>query len=77
MVIGELKTLELPDCTLTIARRAPGLVIVDESRIPSQFWVQPPPKLDKAAVKAALNNNLDIPGAALGNGSVSITIRRA
>jgi hypothetical protein len=77
MVIGELKKLELPDCTLSLSNRAPGLVITDEARVPSVFWKQPPPVLDKAALKAALKDKQDVPGASLSNGSVSFTVRRA
>lgn len=77
MTIGGLKLLELPDATLSLSNRAPGLVITDESRIPPSFWKQPDPVLDKSALKAALKDKQEVPGASLGNGSVSLTIRRA
>lgn len=77
MVIGGTDRLELADCTLSLGRRAPGLVITDEASIPAAFWKQPDPVVDKAAIKAALKDKQDVPGAMLGNGSVSLTIRRA
>jgi len=77
MVIGELKRMELPECTLSLGNRAPGLVITDEHRVPSAFWRQPDPVLDKAAIKAALKDKQEVPGAILGNGSVTLTVRRS
>lgn len=77
MVIGNLKKLELPEATLSLGNRAPGLVITDESLVPSSFWKQPDPVLDKAALKAALKEKQEVPGVTLGNGSVSLTVRRA
>lgn len=77
MVVGEMARLELPTCTLSLGRRSPGLVITDEASIPAAFWKAQEPTLDKAALKAALKDNVTIPGATLGNGSVSLTIRRA
>ncbi len=78
MVIGEItKPLELPTCTLSLGRRAPGLVITDEASIPAEFWKPQDPALDKAAIKAALKDKKTVPGAVLSNGSVSLTVRRA
>lgn len=79
MVALDLPTLRLPTATLSIAKRKPGLVVADESAIPTRFFVQPPappPKLDKKALLEALNDNQVIPGAGLDNGSVSLTVRR-
>ena len=79
MVTLDLPTLRLPTATLSVAKRKPGLVVTDESAIPTRFYVQPdppPPKLDKRALLQALNDNEAIPGAALDNGSISLTVRR-
>lgn len=78
MVLTEQPSLRLPAATLSITRRPAGLVITNEADIPARFFVQPPappPKLDKKALLAALNSEA-IPGAALDNGSVSLTVRR-
>lgn len=79
MVMTEQPSLRLPAATLSITRRPAGLVITNEADIPARFFVQPPappPKLDKKALLAALNDNQVIPGAGLDNGSVSLTVRR-
>lgn len=77
MVIGELPNLELPEATLSLGRRAANVVITDEARVPAKFWKPSEPTLDRKALKDALKNKEDVPGATLGNGSFSLTIRRA
>jgi hypothetical protein len=77
MVIGEMPKLALPDCTLSLGRRTPGVVITNEALIPAEYWKPQDPALDKKALKEALKDKKDIPGATLGNGGVSLTIRRA
>lgn len=77
MLIGELRKLELPEATLSLGHRAPGIIITDEARIPAEFWKPADPTLDRKALKDALKDKKEVPGATLGNGSVSLTIRRA
>lgn len=77
MVIGVLTKMELPEATLSLGRRAADVVITDEARVPAKFWKPSEPTLDRKALKEALKNKEDVPGATLGNGSVSLTIRRA
>jgi hypothetical protein len=53
----------------------PATVVIDESAIPSRFFKQPPPVLDKVALLAALKAGEDVTGAALSNGGQTIAIR--
>jgi hypothetical protein len=79
MLSTEQLSLRLTTATLTLSRRKPGLVIVNDADIPARFWVEPErpaPKLDKKALAEALAANQDIPGAQLDNGSFSLTVRR-
>jgi len=60
------KRIETPD--LVIARRAnpPAVVITDEHAIPERFWIDPPPpdkRLDKKAIKAAIDGGERVDGA--------------
>lgn len=50
------------------------LVIPDESKVPNDFWVQPPKKLDKSLVRDALKSGTDVPGASIGTGDPYILI---
>lgn len=60
------KRIETPE--LTIVRRAnpPAVVITDEHAIPAKFWIAPPPpdkRLDKKAIKAAIEGGERVDGA--------------
>lgn len=77
MTIGEIKTLELADATITLKRVPPKLEIVDEAQIPAEFFEAVDPKLSRKAVQDALKDGRTVPGAILGNGSVTLSIRRA
>lgn len=78
MLSTDQLSLRLPTATLTIRKNAPGLIVKDESVIPSRFFVEqerPAPKLDKAALAAALKTDEIIPGVSLDNGSVTLSVR--
>lgn len=81
IVTAELPTpIKLATGTVSISRRAPGVVVTDEAAIPSRFFVvppAPPPKLDKKALAAALKAEQRVPGAMLDNGSISLMLRRS
>lgn len=64
-----------PTATFTLTKRAPGVVIDDESLIPAAYFVPQPPKLDKNALGIAAAA-APVPGCHMDNGSASLTIRR-
>jgi hypothetical protein len=71
------KNITSPALTLSVSSRAPDVVIADESLIPSRFFTPQPPKLDRKALKeAVLTDGEVIDGATVGNGKISLTIRR-
>lgn len=74
MSIIDQKTLRRPMATLTIAERAGKLVVDNEAEIPSAYFKTPAPVLDRAALTAALADET-VPGAHIGNASISLTIR--
>lgn len=79
LVTTEQTSLKLPTATLSLTKRAPGLVITNEADIPARFWIEqerPAPKLDKKALSEALKGNEDVPGATLDNGTLSLSVRR-
>lgn len=77
MSIGELTRMDLPEASLTLKRVPPNVEITDEAKVPAEFWKAQDPKLDKAALKAALKEGRAVEGATLGNGSVTVQIRRS
>jgi Siphovirus Gp157 len=62
------------DCADFVIRRAvnpPAVQVTDEAGIPAQYWWQPeppPPRIDKKAVKEALQSGIAVPGAYLESG---------
>ena len=57
MAVAEQMKLRRPTATLTLRTLPPDVVVLQESDIPSEFFVPqppPPPKLDKAALRNAL-----------------------
>lgn len=75
MLTAEIKKLERPTATLTMANRAASLRIDDEASIPAEFWVAAAPKLDRKALSAALKDGRPVTGAALSNAAPSLTVR--
>lgn len=71
--------MKLPTATLSLRKTGRALLIDTEAEIPSEFFTpvpQPPPVLDKDALREALAAGRAVPGARLGNGGFSLTIRR-
>lgn len=81
MAVCDIKgPIRRPTATLSLGKTAPALVIDNEADIPATFFVPPkpaPPSLNKTALKQALDDGAEIPGARLDNGGVSLKIRRA
>lgn len=72
-----VKKIESPDATLSCRWNPPGVVITDEAALPPEFVrskITTSP--DKKAIKEALDAHKEVKGAILGNGSVSLVVRR-
>lgn len=72
---ADLKKLQEPDFTVSLRAVPPALVVSDETAIPTDYWKPLPPKLDKKSLIASLNAGQVVPGAALGNGGTTISVR--
>lgn len=75
--VADLSTVKLPTATLTVRQVPPKYMIQDESKIPTRFWKQPDPVLDRKALGDAFKEGETIPGVGQTNGGTSLTIRRA
>lgn len=67
--------IERPEATLSLVKRKASLIVTEESEIPSEYWKQQKPKLNEAALKAALKDGKQIPGVTLNNSPETVTIR--
>ncbi len=59
-----------------LQRTARKVMIVDETEIPDAFWMQNP-RVDKAAVKKAIESGTPVAGATLSNADETLVIRRS
>jgi predicted RNA-binding protein len=72
---ADIKKLEQPDFTASLRAIPPGLVVADEGVIPGDYWKPQPAKLDRRGLLAALNGGASVPGAGLGNGGTTLSVR--
>jgi hypothetical protein len=70
-----IKKLTEPDFTASLREVPPGLIVIEEGKIPEAFWKPQPPKLDRKALLVALKAGEVVAGAALGNGSTTLAVR--
>lgn len=62
----EKKRIETPELIITRRPNPPAVVITDEHAVPAQYWVQPEPppaRLDKKAIKNAIDAGTRVEGA--------------
>lgn len=71
----ERKSLERPTGTISLADRAPNLVIDEESVIPAKFF-DLKPVLNRRLAKEALEAGEEVPGARLSDRTTTLTLRR-
>lgn len=71
---ANLRSLILPEATLTIQNGQPSVVITDDARLPAKF-VRTKTEPDRAAIKDALKSGETIPGAELSNSQPFLVIR--
>ena len=72
---ADLKKLTEPDFTVSLRPVRAPLVLTDEDIIPEAFWKPQPARLDRLGLIAALSAGSDVPGALLGNPTMTISVR--
>jgi hypothetical protein len=72
---ANLKKLTEPDFTVSLRAVPPSVVVVDEAQIPPDYWKPQPPRLDRQGISTALKGGCAIPGAALSNPEMTISVR--
>jgi DNA-binding protein YbaB len=92
MGVAEQQKIELPTGTISVKRKPRAVEIIDETQLPSIYWKDQDPVIDKKAVNEAWKRLeearanaatpeervalVDIPGTRLDNGGESLSIRR-
>jgi hypothetical protein len=72
---ADIKKLTEPDFTASLRSTPAPLVIIDEAKIPGEFWKPQPAKLDRRQLAASLSAGEAVPGATLGNGGMTVALR--
>lgn len=74
MEMAGVKKLTLPVATVNITNVSSSVMILDETAIPDAFMrIKKEP--NKTAIKAAMETGQSVPGAAMSNGSTTVSIR--
>lgn len=75
MIEIDLKKITAPDFTVSIRPGSPGLIVVDESAVPSTFFVPREPRLDRMGLLAELKGGVEVAGVQLSNPEPVLSVR--
>jgi hypothetical protein len=75
MVELDLKKLSAPDFTALIRPGTPALMVIDEAAVPSIYWEQREPRLNRQDLAAHLRQGAEIAGVALSNPEPVLSVR--
>jgi len=70
-----IKKITDPEFTLSLRPVSPGLELINEALIPEEFWTPQPPRLNRRDLLNTLKAGDAVPGAVLGNGGMTISVR--
>jgi hypothetical protein len=72
---SEIRRIQAPDFSLSLRPGSLRLEVFDDARIPAQFLVPQPPRIDRAGLAAVLKRGEAIDGATLVQGEPIIQVR--
>jgi hypothetical protein len=76
MLAGGLKSLRLPEATLSLSKGRDSIDITDEAALPSWAWaVDVVRKPSKTAIKEAIDAGVAVPGAQVKTGEQTLMVR--
>jgi hypothetical protein len=75
MTKADLKRLIAPDFTVSVRKATPYLEVIEEARIPEDYWKPQPAKLDRQGLISDLRNGAVIAGAQLGPRTSQLSVR--
>lgn len=74
--MAQLKRHKFERATITTKNVPPSLIVTDEADIPSKYFDDQPPKLNKKRLFDDVKSGISIPGASQTNGGTTIQIRK-
>ena len=75
MTNAEILKMQTADFTLSLRQGPPRLDVVDQDKVPAEYLVPQPPRLDRAGLIGALKRGDIIPGAVLVEGQMHVAVR--
>src|SRR5689334_7133904 len=75
MTNAEILKMQTADFTLSLRQGPPRLDVVDQDKVPAEYLVPQPPRLDRAGLIGALKRGDVIPGAVLVEGQMHVAVR--
>ena len=72
---ADIRKIVEPDITVSLRTGPPSLIVTDEQTIPKGFWKEQPAKLDRQQLTKSLKSGQEVPGATLGKGKISLSVR--
>jgi len=75
MTNAEMTKIQTEDFTLSLRQGPPRLEVSDQEKVPAEFFIPQPPRLDRSGLLGALKRGDVVPGAVLINGDMHIAVR--
>ena len=75
MAAGGLDRLKCPDFSVSYRQGSPRLEVANEGKLPPEYLVPQPPKIDRVGLAAALKGGRQVEGALMVAGSPHIQVR--
>jgi hypothetical protein len=77
MELAEQEKLTFPEATLSLRKSPDKIVVIEEDKIPTEYFDPQPPKLNKSRLAEALKSGKSVTGAVKSNGGRNLSIRRS
>ena len=75
MIELDIKKITAPDFTVSIRPGMPSLLVLDETAVPSIYWQEVAPRLDRQGLLNELKEGADIKGVTLSNPEPVLSVR--
>ncbi len=75
MTNAEILKMQTADFTLSLRQGPPRLDVVDQEKVPAEYLVPQPPRLNRSGLIGALKRGDVIPGAVLVEGQMHVAVR--
>ena len=75
MIELDIKKITAPDFTVSIRPGMPSLLVLDETAVPSIYWQEVTPRLDRQGLLNELKEGADIKGVTLSNPEPVLSVR--